>query len=106
MLKKELEIALKESQNRVELLENIIIDYTDRAVDELSPCDNGLDLIDEVREKAGLPERTTDVVVEMIITAPARIADEMYDADMSRFKLLFDGNLYELSELTTVIEEG
>lgn len=79
MLKVELEKALLESKARVLELERIIKKYTELAVKELDPCDDGLELIDNVLREAKLPERRNILSMIISVDLPASLAKRIYD---------------------------
>lgn len=79
MLKVELEKALLESQKRVSELERVIKKYTEIALEELDPCNDGLELIDNVLKEAKLPERRNMVSMVISVILPASLARRIND---------------------------
>ena len=99
MLKQELEVKVKEQQKELENLKKTILKYCEQAID-LDPCEGGLEIIDNIRKDAGLPDRIITVNLDITLNIPARFSKTFQYANI---KIMVDGVFIdEVAEINSV----
>lgn len=83
MLKIELEKIVQEKTKEVEKLKNLITEACHEAFEELDPCEEGVDFINSVLKRAGLPELTQTIEITIEMEAPLSVIDSLKNYDRS-----------------------
>ena len=86
MLKQELEVKVKQQQKELENLQKIILKYCEDAIN-LDPCEDGLEIIDNIRKEIGLPEKVITVSLDITLNVPARFSKTL---EYSNIKIIVD----------------
>lgn len=104
MLKVELEKIVKEQTTEIKKLKNLIQDSCQEAIEELDPCSEGLEFINNVLAKAGLPERQIDVelTIRLYITPSAMKFIEGCEED--KLKLVINDKTFPIDDLIEITE--